>query len=62
VTYYKDLTRYEYFAEHEPLEPKPLNVSWLSGVYPFDTGETPQEFKEQAHAGDAPLMLDVGLH
>jgi hypothetical protein len=47
MTYYKDLTRYEYFVEHEPLEPKPLNVGWLSDAHPFDIGETSQEFKER---------------
>jgi hypothetical protein len=47
VTYYKDLTQYEYFAEHEPLDPKPLNVGWLSGANSFEVGETSQQFKER---------------
>lgn len=47
MTYFKDLTPYEYFARHEPIFPKPLNVGWLSNQMPFETGQTPQEFKDK---------------
>ncbi len=47
VTYFKDLTPYEYFARHEPLIPRPLNVGWLSSQMPFEKGHTSQEFKDK---------------
>ena len=47
MTYYKDLTRYEYFAGDEPPELKSLNVGWLSNGIPFPKGETSQEFKDR---------------
>jgi len=47
VTYFKDLTPYEYFAREEPLTPKPLNVGWLSRQMPFEKGQTSQAFKDK---------------
>jgi hypothetical protein len=47
MTYFKDLTPYEYFARHETLTPKPLNIGWLSIEAPFETGFSSQEFKDK---------------
>lgn len=47
MTYYKDLTPYEYFARHEPLKSMPLNIGWLSIGMPFDRGETSQAFRDR---------------
>lgn len=52
MTYYKDLTPYEYFARHEPPVLRgermltTLNVGWLSGNKSYSKGETSQEFKD----------------
>jgi hypothetical protein len=47
MTYYEDLTPYQYFARHEPPKLNSLNVGWLSYEKPFSTGETSQEFKDR---------------
>lgn len=47
MTCFKDLTPYEYLADREPLTPKPLNIGWLGVQIPFETGLTPQEFKNK---------------
>jgi hypothetical protein len=44
MTYYEDLSPYEYF-ENEPLGVKAINVGWLGEGELFPTGETSQEFK-----------------
>lgn len=41
--YYEDLTPYEY-AGYEP-DGRTVNVGWLSGVHPFNKGETPEAFR-----------------
>jgi hypothetical protein len=45
MTYYDDLSPYEYWPEHEPPRLKPINVGWLGEGELFPTGETSQEFK-----------------
>ncbi len=45
MTYYEDLSPYEYFEEYEPLKQKSINVGWLSQTKPFLKGETSPEFK-----------------
>ncbi len=47
MTYFKDLTPYEYLARGEPLAPHPLNVGWLSDQMPFEKGETSQDFRDK---------------
>jgi len=46
VTYFKDLTPYEYFGR-ETLNPKPLNIGWLGVEMPFEKGATSREFKDK---------------
>ena len=45
MTFYQDLTPYEYFARNEPNGLISLNIGWLGYFQPFATGETSQEFK-----------------
>jgi hypothetical protein len=45
MTYYEDLSPYEYFARHEPLGLQLVNVGWLDENKPFPKGETSLEFK-----------------
>ncbi|MBW4681284.1 MAG: hypothetical protein KME19_14375 [Microcoleus vaginatus WJT46-NPBG5] len=45
MTYYKDLSPYEYFRDYEPFGLNLINVGWLSKSEPFPEGETSQEFK-----------------
>lgn len=46
MTYYQDLTPYEYSPD--PLvDPRPLNVGWLSREMPFEKGVTSQQFKDR---------------
>ena len=45
MTYYEDLSPYEYFAHSEPLGLQPVNVGWLDENKPFPKGETSLEFK-----------------
>jgi hypothetical protein len=45
MTYYEDLSPYEYFADSEPLGLQPVNVGWLDENKPFPKGETSLEFK-----------------
>ena len=47
MTYFKDLTPYEYFARHEPLNSSSLNIGWLSSEMPFEKGFTTQEFRDK---------------
>lgn len=47
MTYYQDLTRYEYYARGEPFDPGLLNIGWLSDAQPFEAGETSQEFQDR---------------
>lgn len=47
MTYFKDLTPYQYSTRHEFLTPKPLNIGWLSVEALFETGFTSQDFKDK---------------
>jgi len=47
MTYFKDLTPYQYSTRHEFLTPKPLNIGWLSVEVLFETGFTSQDFKDK---------------
>lgn len=47
MTYYPDLTRYEYFARDEPSDTAALNIGWLDETQPYVIGHTPQEFKDR---------------
>ncbi len=59
VAYFADLTPYEYFAEYEPLTPRPLNVGWLSSRMPFTKRTTDAEFRRKllAFCGDQYAVL-----
>ncbi|WP_446009239.1 DUF7919 family protein [Candidatus Electrothrix sp.] len=47
MTYYKDLTPYEYFARYVPSELTFLNVGWLNDTEPFPQEETSPEFRDK---------------
>jgi hypothetical protein len=47
MTYYEDLTPYQYSARNEPPKLNSLNVGWLSRDKPFSIGETSQKFKDR---------------
>jgi hypothetical protein len=64
MTYYQDLTPYEYFLRHEPIGIVPINIGWLSIGFPFSTGETSQTFKEilLEHCSGDLVHIARGLH
>ena len=52
MTYYRDLTRYEYGQAakreaSEPSEPAALNVGWLDAIHPYATGLVPAGFAQR---------------
>ena len=44
MTFYADLTPYEYLPELVPERTKVLNIGWLDGERPFPTGAPPEHF------------------
>ncbi len=47
MTFFQDLTPYQYFLRHEPVGLTPVNVGWLGYGRPFTQGQTSQEFKDR---------------
>ncbi len=48
MTYFADLTTYRY--ARYPDEQAALNIGWLSGTMPYDSGDVPPEFVERLAA------------
>jgi len=46
MSYYEDLSAYDYCIRYEPEGTTALNVGWLSSKQPFTTGETSYEFRD----------------
>lgn len=65
MTFFEDLTAYQYLAKHEPVEHYTLNVGWLSGGKPYARGETSQAFRErlfQFCLDENVVMIARGFH
>lgn len=59
MTYYPDLTTYEYFAQQHGL----LNVGWLSKDHTFSRGSVPYQFASELHRlTQSPVNLCRGHH
>ena len=59
MTYYADLTRYEYTQGNEAM----VNIGWLSRDAPFDQGEVPQAaFDALLVLADSQVNVMRGVH
>lgn len=59
MTYYADLSDYEYFDHDRPL----LNVGWLGKEHDFPTGEVPSDVVERlVLLADEPENILRGMH
>lgn len=47
MTWYADLSEYEYFPETVPADHRGLNVGWLDPGHDFPTGDAPEDFVEE---------------
>jgi len=65
MTYYKDLTPYEYFVKDEKATVPVLNIGWLSSNELFETGITSREFRVNLFQFCSPenrVLLARGFH
>jgi len=65
MTYYKDLTPYEYFGKWEKATVPVLNIGWLGAGQPFETDITSQEFRDhlfQFSSSENFVLLERGFH
>lgn len=65
MTYYKDLSLYDYWKDDEKATIPVLNIGWLSPSEPFETGITSQEFKNRLHkfcSHQNIVMPTLGFH